>query len=106
MHGKEKNATQNVLVKRENTHTERAQNVKGISVLFLTSYTAYDFEEDTISLSLFSYLRNGLMVPNSCGCYENQASFPQSPCTTDSRGDALHNYFFMFFIFTVILVYS
>lgn len=100
MHGKEKNATQNVLVKRENTHThkerERAQNVKGISILFLISYRAYDFEEDTISLSLFPYLRNGLTVPNSCGCYENQASFPQGPCTTDSRGDALHNYFLCF----------
>ena len=30
-------------------------------------------------LGLFPYLRNGLMVPNFCGCCKSQASFRQSP---------------------------
>lgn len=80
---------------REHIHTKRErariQNVKEISVLFLTSYRVYDFGEDTSSLGLFPYLRNGLTVPNSCGCCENQTSFLQSPCATDGRGDALHD---------------
>lgn len=65
MCGKEKNATQIFSL------IERIHNVNENSLLLLTSY-GYEIVGKIFShLGLFSYLRNGKTVPNSCGYHEN-----------------------------------